>query len=622
MKDNTREEKMILQKGLNLSGVGQLYRGFEAYIGLPEFGEESDKYTDYQITTLKGFSYKTESPAQAETDIKSAIELLQEWGFGNSFDGYKKFLVEWAKEKEKKKETTKLMDKFIFDESKVIKKAHFPFPEFNKIKCFGVFLPKEYEINDKNGKFLRYKQKSSPVLIGSDRKIYEISEQFEEKYLVSINEIPNGDVYPKRWGLNSIKRFLEDKDYVVNPEDILKKIKKIYEDNIYFTNKNWYSIHALWDMGTYFYSLFKYYPLLELRGLKRTGKTKIMTTSRQFTFNATEEMTNPSEATLFRLTHEQRPTKYIDEAEKLYTTIRGKAEPDARAELINSGYKYTGNVPRQEKQGNKFATIYYKTYSPTMIGSINGLYGATEDRAIIHVTVKPTKNDKRGEKELSENNPLLPEIRNELYVFALQNWKEILKTYDEFNTKFETELSDRDFWLWKPILTLAYFIDDKLFDEILEFAEKLTNIKIIDNFTEGSTEYEILRFTYDLLKLGHSPIYLSSISEKWNNEFKPNNKTIATHLDRMGFMEFKTRMRDGTAYNIHKEYFEIILSTICPKMLDSSSLPSLASQNEENKTELVVEEINMCEANVKQREDECEANVGNVRNEAKTKLEQ
>ncbi|MBU0460776.1 MAG: hypothetical protein KJ771_08290, partial [Nanoarchaeota archaeon] len=242
-----------------------------------------------------------------------------------------------------------------------------------------------------------------------------------------------------------------------------------------FSNDNWYSIHTLWDIGTYFYSLFVYYPLFELRGLKATGKTKIMSISRQFTFNATEEMTNPSEATLFRITHEQRPTKYVDEAEKLYTVYKGKVEADPRAELINSGYKYTGTVPRQEKMGNKYLTIYYKTYSPTMIGSINGLYGATEDRAIVHVTVKPLGKDKRGSIEPNDKNGKWQEIRDELYLFSLQNWKLIKAKYDDFQLK--TKLTNRDLWLWKPLFVLANMVEPKLFEEIKTFAESLNDIK-------------------------------------------------------------------------------------------------------------------------------------------------
>ena len=114
------------------------------------------------------------------------------------------------------------------------------------------------------------------------------------------------------------------------------RIKEIYEKYLYYNNKTWYAIHALWDMGTYFFLLLKAYPLLELRGIRGSAKTKTMGISSSITFNATDIMINPSESALFRETNEKRPTKYIDEAEKLFKVEKGKVIPDTRAELINS----------------------------------------------------------------------------------------------------------------------------------------------------------------------------------------------------------------------------------------------------------------------------------------------
>ena len=502
----------------------------------------------------------------------------------------------------------KKLKNFIFDENEVIKEVSFNFPIIDDNLCFGYFLPKDvpvYKTNKetKQREYKGQKQIKVPVLITSNNELIEVSALLEEKSKIRIIDLPNASNYPRRWSLSSIKDFLEKKDSKIEPKETYSKIKKTYEQYICFNNPTWYSVHALWDIGTYFFSLFLYYPLMELRGLKRTGKTKIMTASRQFTFNATEEMTNPSESTLFRVTHEQRPTKYIDEAEKLYIINRGKIEADSRAELINSGYKYTGTVPRQEKQGNKYITIYYKTYSPTMLGSINGLYGATEDRAIVHITTSAPKGDNRGEKELQEGNPTYKQIRDELYLLALQNWDLVREEYSKLNIK--TKLSNRDFWLWKPILVLAKVIDESLFEEIKKFAEELTDVKVIDSIPEGSTEFNILSYTNELLKQGRNPILVKDILSFWNSDdkYKPANKTIASHLDRMGFMEFKSHSRNGTCYKINREHFESVVYSICPKILKLSSLPSPTSQKEEIEPILVVEEEIVCEERVKMGEE-------------------
>ena len=92
-----------------------------------------------------------------------------------------------------------------------------------------------------------------------------------------------------------------------------------------------------------------------------------MVVSSKITLNATEIMVDPSESTLFRETESLRPTKYIDEAEKLFTFTKKGVEHDQRIELINASYYKKGVVPRQEKIGSVFITKWYHAYTPARI---------------------------------------------------------------------------------------------------------------------------------------------------------------------------------------------------------------------------------------------------------------
>lgn len=468
------------------------------------------------------------------------------------------------------------LNKFIFDKDKVLKEAIFPFCKLpNGVYAFGLCLPKEKEEYDKNGNLVKNTQIRAPVLIGSDKKLYEISDDFERDNKLTFPFLPLPNEYELRWELSSLESFLKNKSEPIDGKEIFKNIKQIYCGYLYFDDDTWYKIHALWDMATYSFLLFYYFPLFELRGIKGSAKNKIMAISRAITFNASEEMTDPSESTLFRDTTVKRHTKYIDEAENLFSFFKGKVEADKRAQLINSGYKYTGHVPRMDKIGNKFFSVSYPTYSPSMIASINGLYGATEDRALIHITTKAPKDDNRANLEPNPNEPIFQDIRNKLYIFTLQNASLIEKEYAELKT---TELTERDFWLWKPLLTMAKIIDKELYLEVLEFAKEQTKIKKIDGITEDSFEGRLIIVAYELLKKDGTRILFKDISEELKKQFPdqkaPASKTISNHLNKLGFRKFNEHFDAGNGYLITIEKFESLVRTFAPNIIHSDSSDS------------------------------------------------
>src|SRR3989344_1350427 len=472
-----------------------------------------------------------------------------------------------------------LLSGFIFDPNKVVREKIFPFFKLgDHIAGFGVGLPKNIDIYDKKTKErIGTEQRNMPVVITSQGKLIQVDAIFKRKYNIRFQADPEEYcLYQTHWSLNSIRTLLTGKHQRINTKELFSKIRTIYQEFLYFNDDAWYDVHTLWDMGTYFFLLFKYYPLMELRGLKATAKSKTMTVSRLFTFNATEEMNNPSESTLFRETHVRRPTKYIDEAEKLFVrNKKGAIESDCRAELINSGFKYSGTVPRQERIKLRFFTVYYRTYSPTMIGSINGLYGATEDRAITHIMTKPPKGDKRGDLEPSAEDQQYQDIRDELYLFTLQNWQEVEKVY---NALEDEKLRNRDLWIWKPLLALAKFIDNDLFDKFTKFAHHISEIKTITQITEDSFEFKILKTFYTLVCNDETKdILIQTIIDMNQPVLEKKNRFVSKYLNHVGFDQKRFKTNKGIAYRVNKAEAEAIIETICPEIIDLSSLSSQSS---------------------------------------------
>lgn len=473
---------------------------------------------------------------------------------------------------------------FIFNEDELVKYQTFQFCMLDEHTAgIGLHLPKMQAIYDKKGVFIDDIQVWKPVLITSKNELMEVGRRHKKTQFYVLPEAEQG--HHIRWSLASIKQYIEGEEPTINGKELLQDIEQYYKDFMYFHTEEWYTIHALWDIGTYFFLLGSHYPLMELRGMKGTAKTKIFTLSRGISYNASPEMTNPSEATLFRDTHEFRPTKYIDEAEKLFTIIKGKVESDPRAELINSGFSANGSVARQETRGSRYVTAHYKTYSPTMIGSINGLYGATEDRAIIHVTTKAPANDKRGELYPNEDEPhhkkRTAELRDKLYLYTLQNWQAIKKSIDNFENT--TKLKNRDLNIWKTLICIIRHLDKTKSEKIISFAEKLESIKGMDTIQEDSTEHKILKAVHEILKNNNSgTIEIKKIQEHFSgdDEWRPHAKTITRHMDSFGFRDCKSRvpMQGNTCYKLSLNKFNDVLSTIFPSL---PSLPSLHTEKQE-----------------------------------------
>lgn len=481
---------------------------------------------------------------------------------------------------------------FVFDEDKVLRNKDFHFCKLDKDTAgIGLFLPRNMTIKNKGGYITT--QKNVPVFIYSKpaekiRALLPLTADFENHiWKIKVSNIPDESVFPRRWNLTNIQHYLAGQYNGVSLSVIFEDLKATYKRFCFFENEAWYSIHAVWDMGTYFFKLFDYYPILELRGQMATGKTKIMAISRLYTFNPTQEMTNPSEATLFR---EGGKTQYLDEGEKIFykNPKSGQMEGDTRAEIINSGFKRSGSVPRQEKSPDgKFRTINYSTYSPRMIASINGLFGATEDRSIIHTTTPAPKSDKRAELEPNEEDASYNKTICALHVALLENWPEIEYGYQNFQNT--TKLKQRELNIWKPLLVLARLIDQDLYTRISEFAETLASVKKLNRLDENSLDFWVIKLALNQLEEQGAPLVLKDIPlglPEQYAQYKP--KTISRILERLGLYELKHRTNRGFVYQIGFSEFKSKVELFYPDFF--STLSTLSSLNREKELNPYVKE--------------------------------
>jgi len=368
--------------------------------------------------------------------------------------------------------------------------------------------------------------------------------------------------FENRWSLESIEAFL-NRTAKVDPADVYSMVKKAWKTYIESDKEIVYDFLTLWSIGTYFFHLFNAFPYVHIGGLKRTGKTKVLTVASLICFNAIFS-NNLSTSAIFRLTQSGRCTLLMDETEKL-------ANKDRASELRNlllSGYKQGAKVYRTEKTGkDKLVPEAFEVYSPKMIANIEGIEDVLEDRCI-GIIMKRGKNKQILNSEPAANDPLWQKIRDSLYLLYLGFFREVSELSEQVNLVVN-DISERDRELWKPILVLAKFFDSylttkftnslsSLYSLILDFAKEKIKEKQIENLTETG-EYIIVRA---LLKIvgGNGYYKVKHIKEAMASYFDEEQKWLSTRwigraLRRLGFTE-KRRLGTGYEYLLKRHEVE------------------------------------------------------------------
>jgi len=361
--------------------------------------------------------------------------------------------------------------------------------------------------------------------------------------------------FENRWSLEGIKAWLEGA--TVSPVEVYEKVKKAWQQYIEFDNVDLYDLVTLWTIGTYFYHLFNTYPYLYIGGLKRTGKTKLLTVASLLAFNGilSNNITTPS---LYRLIQSGRCTLLLDETEKLSR----KERAEELRNILLAGYKKGLEVYRTEKKKNEqLVPEAFQVYSPKIVCNIGGIEDVLEDRCIT-IIMKRGKTEVIN-KEPDTADPVWQKIRDGLYMLYLQCFHEVESALSAFSAVSEVKckrISSRDLELWKPILCLAQFFDKyneklNLFERMLALAEKATEEKQAENIAETDDYILLQTLAKIVVKDGFYQLRFirDSMAEMYDEEQKwLTTKWVSRALKRLGFHE-KRRVGRGVEYKITVE---------------------------------------------------------------------
>jgi DNA primase len=346
-----------------------------------------------------------------------------------------------------------------------------------------------------------------PYVVTSDREFFPLTKQDLQKHGLRLRR---PTVIPSdlgRWSIeenvpNSIHQYLHGTPSV-DPLALFSKIHDTIKTYLDYPDSRYYIFLTLFCIGTYFFMAFDSFPYVFLHATRRAGKTRSMEIIAPICFNSLIAA-SISDAAMYRSIENDRCTIFHDEAAK----YKGKTQYDLseRLEIFNSGYKKSGSVRRCDGD-DAHAPQDYSTYSPKVLANIEGLDDTAADRT---VTMRLLRCGRRLPKfKIRALAPVFQEIRNCLYVFALDNHAEIESIYDELSDI--PGLQDREEEIWGPIVTLAEFLDRRalkaadaqakvslLTDKMIEMAHSCRERKQEEE-EEASNDQKILMAVVDFI---------------------------------------------------------------------------------------------------------------------------
>lgn len=337
--------------------------------------------------------------------------------------------------------------------------------------------------------FYSFKTGDDIFVITSKKEIYDIKELENEGF--KVRSIPTiFSLEPK-----TVKKFIKssnDAFFRAHYEEgfalkLFQRIRSYITEFVFFKDIRLPDLLSLWIMGTYVFSIFKYYPYLHISAEKRSGKTRLLEVMSEISFKA-QKTINITEAVLFREVENERPTLFLDEIERLRKVDREFYGTLMR--VLNSGFQNSIPVKRCIRTTNDFSPKTYSVYSPKCLVGINDLDDVVKDRTIPIKMVRKKENEKVSRfKTTNKLGEIINDIKQDCHLFGLIYASKINEFYhecDEYKC-LPDFLNDREKDIYEVLFIIANFIwVETLYQEDIE-------VDVIKSLNELSEIFSVER---------------------------------------------------------------------------------------------------------------------------------
>ena len=384
----------------------------------------------------------------------------------------------------------------------------------------------------------RHSHRSNSLFIISDSKsILDFTDTTREIRNISLQ---CADFKMKqRWSSEGIESFVNGAE-PVEPTQLFTRIRELFRAYIELSDQRLYDFLALWSIGTYFHWLFNAYPYVYVGGISGSGKTKLLTLCSLICFNSMSSGA-PTCASLFRLIQSTRCSVFLDESEVLSNRYTAA---DIR-NLLLCGYKKGQPVYRIERTDEwDFEPGSFEIYSPKMLVNIEGLETVLGSRCI-DIIMQRGSNRGITARSVEIDYPIWQQVRDMVYPFLMKNWKAVKQKYAELQN--DNILQNRDWELWRPILSLAQFFDNTI---LFQSIRALAIEKAAETQYTTSELWEVVIVETLLSMVDHDDFYkladikLEMIGNLEDHEYL-TSRHVGNLLKRLGFTQSR---RVGSGY--------------------------------------------------------------------------
>lgn len=353
--------------------------------------------------------------------------------------------------------------------------------------------------------------------------------------------------------------------------DLIINVLKDYCD----LKEEYYSLIALWIIGTYFHKEFKSYPYIYINAMRGSGKTRLLELISVLSKNG-ELLASLKEAVLFRTAHES--TFCIDEFER----ISSKEKSELR-ELLNSAYKKGLKVKRMKKQGETQVIEEFEVYCPIAIANIWGMEEVLGDRCItlilekssvdritkkiedfedcaniLHIksnfqcslcSVVTLKNINQAWNQYINNKYGDESINNTIHIYHITTLT-TLKLDSLFNKIDEKNISGRNLELFFPLFIIANIVGEEVLENILNTASGMVEDKKTEEHAE-SKDVMLIDFVSQQINIDFIPIrnitkdFKEFLKEDDEDSKYTNTKWVGRALRRLNLIMKKRRVSQG-----------------------------------------------------------------------------